>query len=531
MPVLTGSASRDASEGSTDVAGLSLDTEMDLSGCSPHREDRRLPPFDVPPWRQAPRRCAKLASTLMNVRRNSRLRAFLAIAAILILRPHPLPARLVDTLDKARQSYRSGDSEQGIRSIEDAVAYAPYLLALYRPAAEGALANGDPASALRLALAASEAFPDSQAIRCLIIYSRIALDGRDLALGLDLEQVASCPQGAITLADASQSLFDRGEANRAGEILAFLLGLPTAIPRDAALLAALFTPEEAEAALREIALRDQEERALAQDLLAVLEETTGEEAATRTAKVGHVFSRHGEWEFAALSFREATRLQPENAQAHAYLGLALDQLGSDGLDEIVRAGELNPTDPMPAIFLGLHWLHAGDAGRARQELERALRLDPSSLPLLAELSRVQALLGDVRGAKENLLEATRIDPSDPRYWIMLAQFSTDYEVEVRELGLPAARNALVLSRSCAQCLDLIGYGYYLTGNLPLAERFLWEASGEDPHNAKTLYHLGILLAFQGRTDLARQALNSALALDADGAVTPLVIRTLDRLGP
>jgi tetratricopeptide (TPR) repeat protein len=459
------------------------------------------------------------------------LRILLPVGLILLLSPHPVVGRMVVALLEARTGFQAGRTQEGIGSLEDAVEIAPYLLALLGPAAEAALERGQPELALQLSLAASRGLPDSTFIECLVLRSMFASADLEEIRNLDVSRVAACHEGRRDLALACKSLFVQGQGGLAREILAFLLDQPEDVPEDATWLAALFLPEEADAPLRDLALRGGSERELALDLRRILSAPAVESEAARMASVGHAFSRYGKWDLAALAFAEAVALEPQNAQAHAYLGLAQDQLGLDGLEELRTAGELSPSDPSPAVFLGLHWLQAGETGKARQALEHALRLGTPTPALLDELGRVQALLGDMQSAKQSLLEATKLEPREPRHWIVLAQFSTDYEIEVSTVGIPSARNALVLSGSCPACLDLLGYGYYLTGNLPLAERFLWRAVAEDQDLARSLYHLGLLLASQGKAEAARLALSRALAMDAEGKITPLVIRTLDTITP
>jgi tetratricopeptide (TPR) repeat protein len=108
----------------------------------------------------------------------------------------------------------------------------------------------------------------------------------------------------------------------------------------------------------------------------------------------------------------------------------------------------------------------------------------------------------------------------------LAQFSLNFEVEIADLGLPAARNLLTLDPADPRSYDLLGYAHFLNGNMLLAERLLLKSIALQPSLASAHYHLGQLRRWQGHFEQSQAAFELALQLDPDGAVGELARRAL-----
>ena len=53
-----------------------------------------------------------------------------------------------------------------------------------------------------------------------------------------------------------------------------------------------------------------------------------------------VTAKYGYWSYAARAFQAAIELEPTYAEAHAFLGLSLDEMGKNGFDAYQRAIEL-----------------------------------------------------------------------------------------------------------------------------------------------------------------------------------------------
>jgi tetratricopeptide (TPR) repeat protein len=108
---------------------------------------------------------------------------------------------------------------------------------------------------------------------------------------------------------------------------------------------------------------------------------------------------------ASEHLREAVRLAPGNARAHAGLGLAETILGNReiGLRHGLRARDLAPGNAEVRASLGALYLYRGESARAVHELTESLRLKPNQIH--AALNRALALAWlDERPAAEAQLE-------------------------------------------------------------------------------------------------------------------------------
>jgi Flp pilus assembly protein TadD len=179
----------------------------------------------------------------------------------------------------------------------------------------------------------------------------------------------------------------------------------------------------------------------------------------------------------------------------------------------------------------MHWQELGKPEIALQQLDIASRLDPTNPAVNAELGSVYAALGDTRSAIAAYRQATDLAPKDPRFWKLLAQYSLMNEIEVPTLGLPAARNAVVLNPNDPVSLDSLGYAHFLIGNFRMSERLLWHAVNLAPRRADIQYHIGLLRYAQGEDHKARAAFSMTILLDPGGAIGQLAARILTNIRP
>jgi Flp pilus assembly protein TadD len=75
---------------------------------------------------------------------------------------------------------------------------------------------------------------------------------------------------------------------------------------------------------------------------------------------------------------------------------------------------------------------------------------------------------------------------------------------VHDVGLPAARQAVILDGENPDNLDTLGQALFLEGDLGNAERNYQRAIELQPEHAPAHLHLGLVYMLQGERDLARQ---------------------------
>jgi cytochrome c-type biogenesis protein CcmH/NrfG len=220
-------------------------------------------------------------------------------------------------------------------------------------------------------------------------------------------------------------------------------------------------------------------------------------------------------------------IDPDIHEARAYLGLSKDQIGQNGLDDLLAAADALPDQSLPHVFLALHWLNVGEEEQARDALTVAAQLDPLNPAIAAQLGEVYIGLGDLVAASAAYRQAADLDPKNPAFWLLLARFSNQYDVDIQTLALPAARNAVALSTRETAPLVELAYTHFLLGNHILAERLLWRAVALDPFNAQTQYYLGLLFDAQGNRNGAWAAMKLASSLNAPERYQALAKRWIE----
>ncbi len=234
-------------------------------------------------------------------------------------------------------------------------------------------------------------------------------------------------------------------------------------------------------------------------------------AYTLTA-VGRSLASLGEWALARDAFENAVSLNPSYADAWAFLAEARQQTGEDGLAALTTASALDPASLVVNTFYALYAQRQGQYDQALVYLEAALQADPNNPTLLAEMAGTIFAQGDIQRAINLFLQAAYEDPGNPIYWRLLAVFSIQNSIQIAELGLPAARQALLLEPDNPAALDLVGQAYLILENPLLAERFFREAVTNNPEYAPAFLHLGLLHLSTGDTAEARKNLEQVLAL-------------------
>ena len=120
----------------------------------------------------------------------------------------------------------------------------------------------------------------------------------------------------------------------------------------------------------------------------------------------------GEWAAAAEELQAALQLKSggmeiDEAAAHSYRGLALDNLGDKqgALREHAAAARIAPRVAAYHFNLGVLQEETGDPRAARQSYENALRIDAKNQDVLIRLGDSYALEGDTNKAIELLRRA------------------------------------------------------------------------------------------------------------------------------
>ncbi len=252
---------------------------------------------------------------------------------------------------------------------------------------------------------------------------------------------------------------------------------------------------------------------------------------------GRALASIGEWELAAEAFRRAAQARPDWAEAWAFLGEARQRLpsgeGADrsALDDLEKAISLGPNSVAANVFMALYWERRQRLDIALEYLTQAAASNPDNPALQAEIGNFLSEMGDLPSAQSFYERATKLAPANPVYWRMLAEFCMRHGSQIRQLALPAARQAVILSPQDPASLDVMGQVLFLLGDYANAERFLLGAIQIDPGYAPAHLHLGMNSLMQGQPSPALQQLTLAGTLAPGTPVADQAQRLLQRYFP
>jgi tetratricopeptide (TPR) repeat protein len=277
------------------------------------------------------------------------------------------------------------------------------------------------------------------------------------------------------------------------------------------LLYATSSPEEALPYLAQAAQIDPSLKANAQSLHDKIRTASlFDQTAYTLLACGRELANIGEWSLAADAFRHATELDPEYADAWAFLGEAEQKVTSGANDpsaESAKAAldhalQLDPKSVLANTFMGLYWERQQEYPQAQHYLEQAIAINPDDPYLYSELGNIISKMGDLPAAQATYEAAISHAPQDPTFYRLLAQFALENRIQLRELALPAARQALMLDQHDAASLDMMAQVMIELEDYHAAEEYCQQALAADSTYSPAYLHLGTAYLFLGNSDLA-----------------------------
>ncbi|HKI54855.1 MAG TPA: tetratricopeptide repeat protein, partial [Anaerolineales bacterium] len=209
--------------------------------------------------------------------------------------------------------------------------------------------------------------------------------------------------------------------------------------------------------------------------------------------IGRGLGLVNEWEFAQVAFEEAVKLDENNAEAWAWLGEANQQSGqNEALTYLDRALSLDSNSSVIRGLRGLYFQRVGNYHEALLEYQAAAKLEPENPVWYVSIGEEFSKLGDLIRALEAYQYTTTLEPDNAEYWRLLAGFCGQNNVDLRNVGIPAAQKAVLLTPKDPLALDTLGWLLILGGRYDEAERFLFQALDRDAQLASAHYHLGLL---------------------------------------
>ncbi len=209
--------------------------------------------------------------------------------------------------------------------------------------------------------------------------------------------------------------------------------------------------------------------------------------------IGRGLGLVNEWDLALAAFEEAVQADEKNAEAWAWLGEANQQTGGkEALTYLDRALGLGPDSSIVRSLRGLYFQRTGNHRAALAEFQSAARLDPENPASFVSLGDAYAQTGDLILGLQAYQYATTLAPEDVKYWLLLGTFCAQNNVNIADVGIPAAQKAVQMSPQDPSALDVLGWLYSLAGRYSDAEWTLSQALKLDPKSASAHFHLAIV---------------------------------------
>lgn len=244
---------------------------------------------------------------------------------------------------------------------------------------------------------------------------------------------------------------------------------------------------------------------------------------------GRVLGRFGYWDLAYYALNKAIELRPDYSEAWAYLAEAVRQTGrGSGYRQLRTALDLNSDSLAANTYMAVYWQREGNYERSIVFLQQAAQSDPSNIDLQVDLAAAIAASGDLDAALELYLQAVDQSEGTTAFPVgELIQFCVQYNVQVEELALPMARDAVSDFPGQAGPLDWHGLVLYTLGDMRNAERAFMRSLEQDPDYAPAHLHLGILYIMEGKSQLGRAHLRQAIEMTDDPHILIVAERHLD----
>jgi tetratricopeptide (TPR) repeat protein len=470
------------------------------------------------------------------------LRILLISILIALLGLSPAPHAVNSLLENAHQSVVLGDFQTASIYLAEAAQYFPWMVELNKIAAQYALQSEDPKSAIQylerpgtishlntddLLLLGDAYYESGDVFMAEAIWKRVT------------QLIDSIP-AYQRLADA---YLHQGDYISATAILKDMLSLDPSNTHLYYQLGLLYSVSNPLQALPFLAQAEQIDISNAQKAGVLHDKIRTanlfEEPAYTLLMVGRQLANWGEWQWAQVAFERAVTVRPNYADAWAFLAEARQQVAFTltgqhtpvGLSDLELALQLDHNSVLALTLMGIYWERQEDYSQAQQYIQQAINLNPKDPYLLAELGNTLSKAGDLPAAQFTYESAIQLAPQDPLFYRQLAEFALQNQIQIRELALPAARQAIILNPQDASSLDVMAQVMLMLLDYQSAERYSQQAVQADPYFSPAYLHCGLAYLYQGQGELAQQWFSRAESLDPKSWVASQASRFLDYYFP
>ncbi len=259
--------------------------------------------------------------------------------------------------------------------------------------------------------------------------------------------------------------------------------------------------------------------------------TSASDPALTLLQSGRALGELGEWRLAAEAFNQAIKISSNFAEAWAFEGEARQQLGEEGQTYLDHAITLDSNSVLVMALQAISLERHGKAEEALVYLHTIADKEPKNGVWQVELGNALSQIGDLQTALSYYQNAVQLEPENPSLWRALANYCLVFNTQIDTIGLPAARQAVVLAPNDPAGLDLLGQAMVKLGDYSSAERFFFRAVQNNPAFSLAYLHQGMMYLDQGLNDKAYLSLRHVVELAADQPEGQQAQRLLARFFP
>ncbi|MBD3187526.1 tetratricopeptide repeat protein [Candidatus Bathyarchaeota archaeon] len=211
-------------------------------------------------------------------------------------------------------------------------------------------------------------------------------------------------------------------------------------------------------------------------------------------------------------YDQAIELDPENARAWFYLGIARRM--NDELPQAINAFRevmrLDPGNPIPEFQLGRCLRAAGKVEEAIEHLKRVIKVDPSMAIARIELGIAFRQVGELQRAIKEFRQAAELVPDDTEIWFQMGY--TLYKSNDLDGAIEAYERAIALDPTHLPSLSKLGCAWCRTGDLEKSIETFEKAIRVDPESVDLLLDYTCALRRSGNLDVAERKARKAVEL-------------------
>jgi len=225
----------------------------------------------------------------------------------------------------------------------------------------------------------------------------------------------------------------------------------------------------------------------------------------------------------------ARQLEPDRPAVRYSAGMTLFRIGryEDARQELEKAIALQPTSEEAARMLGRVLIRQGKIDEGVAQFNKAIAIRPNSYPLYSDLGFALFGAGRFKDALDAFEKSIAIAPNSAVALAQAGAASQSMGDNARALGYYERANAI---QPRAETFSSMGTVYYTEGDFAKAARAYETALSIRPLGAVTHRNLGDAYAKLGRRDDALKAYREAVArAESEVAVSPGDARAIARL--